>query len=288
MKKRTKIAVAATSVGVVGTLVYLAEKAAKSLTKKEEIESVDLKELKETRIRNNKGQTLTGYFTDHDYDTTMIIIHSLRTNGTDMISYYDYFKEKLPANYLLIDLAGYGKSDGEHITLDDSYEEDLIGWISYLKRLNQKNIILFGKQLGANVILNSLDRLKVIPEIKCIISDGASVSNEKMINDEINQMYPLLHNIIGFITKLILKYQYHIPFSHLNILDNLHNYDRPILFIQSRNDPMGKLKNVFKIYNAKKDEKELILLKDAAYLYEYEDENDPYYSTMLDFIKSKL
>lgn len=291
MKKRTKAALGLTAT-LTGVLVYLSEKAAKKILKKEKCDEVNLDHFKLKRIRNSKGQILTGYFDDHQSDTTVLIVHTLTSTGLDMISYYDYFKDslaqKVNANYLLIDLSGYGNSEGDKISLDSSYQDELHRWISYLKRNGTKKVVLFGKQFGANIIIDALKSLKNEDALKCIIVDGATVSNDKMIEDEVNQMYPLFYRTVGFMTKVILKFQYRIPFKHLDIIDNLKEYDGPILFIQSRKDPLTKFKGVFNIYNAKKDDKELILIKDQAYLYEYTDIEYPYYQAMFDFIADAL
>ncbi len=285
MNKKTAVSIAA-AVGVAASLYYISDQVCKKMIRRTSHEegSVQLNDYKVVRIRNRDSKILTGYYASSNSDTVMIILHPFGLDGFDMISYVDYFKARLPYNMLIVDLASHGRSDGNTVQVGKQNYMDLFDWIDYVKSEGYHNIILYGKEMGANIILNTSPVLERDESIKCIISDGAftdmpSIMKERMFKDYHVVRYPFYP-----IIQLIFSFKYHIKLKDYNTVERLENTTLPVLFVHARNDRFVSFKHVFPLYNAKEGKKDMVVLKDQMYLYEYTDVNEPYYNTIFDFI----
>lgn len=237
-------------------------------------------------IKNEQGIQLRGILLEEqDAPATVLILHPFGLEAKDMSLYVPYFKEHLPqANILLIDACGHGQSDGYIRGLGIKDVNDLVCWNQYIIDTFGKDhkIVLFGKELGANTILNAAGK-HVLKNVSAIISDGActrpyDLLSYRMIKDYKVPQFPVMPLIYRKIKRAV----------KINIKEDTvalvkHN-DIPTIYIHMREDDFVPLKMVYPLYNATRGSKVLFVLKDERYLYELE-EDDEFKQTLAQFIQ---
>ncbi len=130
-------------------------------------------------IKNKQDIRLRGILVEETSATkTLIILHPFALEAKDMSLYVPFFKERYPSwNILLIDACAHGQSDGYIRGLGIKDVNDLVCWNEYLLKEYGKDhqIILYGKEAGANTILKAASK-HLLKNVKAIISDGAYTS----------------------------------------------------------------------------------------------------------------
>ena len=241
---------------------------------------------KDVYIKNQHDIQLHGLLIEKENaDTTLLIAHPFGLEAKDMSLYVPYFETRLPqANILLIDFCAHGQSDGYIRGFGIKDVQDIVLWNQYLLKTYGKKhqIIMYGKEMGANAIINASGK-HLLKNVKGIISDGAYTSpydiiGYRIMTDYKAAKYPAIMLISKYIKKAI-----HIDIKESTIRYARHN-DIPTLYYHTKNDDFVPLKMVYSLYNNNRGEKVLFILKDEKYLYDLQ-ESDDYEKTLTTFIE---
>ena len=240
-------------------------------------------------IKNDQDIQLRGILIPKENpQETVVILHPFGLQAKDMQLYVPYFEEHLPeAQILLVDACAHGQSDGYIRGFGIKDINDLVCWNNYLLDTYGKDhkILLYGKEQGANTILNAAGK-HVLKNVKAIISDGAYTSPYDIIGYRLEadykiSKYPAISIIARHIKKAV----------HIDLKENTAKYvrhnDIPTLYFHSKDDDFVPLKMVYPLYNKNRGEKVLFVLKDEKYLYELV-ENDDFKQTLSQFIKKYM
>lgn len=293
-KKSYKGLLALTAVGATAvTVVSLSNKFSKRLMyrhhKNENKPSIlETKyDCKNIYVKNEQNIKLHGIILEKENaDTTVLITHPFGLEAKDMALYVPYFEEHLPnANILLIDFCAHGQSDGYIRGFGIKDVQDIVIWNHYILETYGKDhkIIMFGKEAGANAIINASGK-HLLKNVIGVISDGAYTSPYDIIGYRIMAdykaaKYPAILLIAQYIKKAI-----HIDIRESTVRYARHN-DIPTLYFHTRKDDFVPLKMVYSLFNKNRGDKILFVLKDEKYLYELE-ENDEYKQTMAKFLET--
>lgn len=293
-RKDYKGLLALTAIGVTAaTVVSISHKLSKQLMYRHH-KNEDKPSILEARyscrniyVKNEQDIKLHGILLEKDNaDTTLLIAHPFGLEAKDMALYVPYFKEHLPyANILLIDFCAHGQSDGYIRGFGIKDVQDIVIWNKYILDTYGKDhkIIMYGKEAGANAILNASGK-HLLKNVKGIILDGAFTSpydiiGYRLMADYKAPKYPAILLVAKYIKKAI-----HIDIKESSIRNARHN-DIPTLYFHTRRDDFVPLNMVYSLFNKNRGEKTLFILKDEKYLYELE-ENDDYKKTLAKFIES--
>lgn len=236
-------------------------------------------------IKNQQDIQLHGLLIEKENaDTTLLIAHPFGLEAKDMSLYVPFFEQHLPqANILLIDFCAHGQSDGYIRGFGIKDVQDIVLWNQYLLKTYGKKhqIIMYGKEMGANAIINASGK-HLLKNVKGIISDGAytnpyDIIGYRIMSDYKAAKYPAIMLIAKNIKKAI-----HIDIKESTVRYARHN-DIPTLYFHAKNDDFVPLKMVYPLYNKNRGEKVLFILKDEKYLYDLE-ESTEYKKTLTDFI----
>ena len=236
-------------------------------------------------IKNKQGIKLRGILLEElNAKKTLMILHPFAFEAKDMSLYVPFFKERYPSwNILLIDACAHGQSDGYIRGLGNKDVIDLIVWNNYLIKTYGKNhqIILYGKEAGANTILKAASK-HLLKNVKAIISDGAYTSVYDILGYRITKDYKIPRFPIMKMIKRKIKEEIKVNIKESYPLMLKHN-DIPTLFIHMKKDDLVPLDMVYPLYNANRGSKGLFVLKDEYYLYELE-ETDEFKEILKNFI----
>lgn len=244
---------------------------------------------KNVYIKNKQNIRLRGILIPKENaKTTVVILHPFGLQAKDMQLYVQYFIEHIEdAQILLVDACAHGQSDGYIRGFGIKDINDLVCWNEYLLDTYGKGhqIVLYGKEQGANTILNAAGK-HVLKNVKAIISDGAYTSPYDIIGYRLEADYKVSkHPTIDIVYRFIKKA------VSIDIKDSTTKYvrhnDIPTLFFHTKNDEFVPLKMVYPLYNKNRGEKVLFVLKDEKYLYELV-ENDDFKQTLSQFINKNI
>ncbi len=259
------------------TILYQSSKQAKRIvTRQKPIKSADqikcYSEAKVIKTTNHQNKELNGYYFDNNSTLTVLINHPYNSTCESMECYVRFFQTQFQCNVLVVDALCHGTSEGDTHQLGG--QDDILCWIKYLIP-NSKKIILFGKEMGANSILNNIDNLQQFEQIKAIISDGAYTNIKDFIH-----CYLKKNTILPFIKSKrlinwIISSKYKININKLNTIFNVSKNTIPTIYVHSKSDHFVPLNNVFQLYNANYGKKELFVLQEDLMLHDiFRNENE--------------
>lgn len=243
---------------------------------------------KSIEIFNSENEMLSGYFKDNGKELTMLLIHPFQMASNSMLEYVEFFNDYFDCNYLLIDMYGHGNSDGDFRKLGGSDGEDLLCWLDYFNETIGGSLILFGKEMGANVILNASNILVNYSFVKMVITDGAFSSFKDYLTYRLQRDHYLYKFPIVNLIQGIIKFKYKINIGDLNTVNHISNNSIPIIFIHNRKDYFVPYKHVFNLYNAAKSKKELLVIDKNFFLFDLENSQKECIIILKQFIEENL
>ena len=275
-------------VSVINTFVCKVTKTLLYRYQKEEYKPGELEtkyQGKSIYIKNSQGIKLRGILIEEpNANKTVMVLHPFGLQANDMSLFVPFFKDKIPnANILVLDACSHGQSDGYIRGFGIRDADDVSVWVKHIQKQfgKEHSIILYGKEAGANAILNAAGKQK-IRGVKALISDGAYTSVYDILGERLVKDY----KVIKYPTLTLLKRRIQKEIK-MNIkestVDNVKHNDIPTLYIHTKKDDFVPLQHVYALYNANRGKKELFVLKDERYLYELK-ETDVFKKTFTIFI----
>lgn len=240
-------------------------------------------------IKNAQGIKLRGLCIEKQGATkTLVILHPFALEAKDMAMYVPFFEKRIEnCNMLLIDACGHGQSDGYIRGLGIKDVKDLVLWNQYILKTYGKEhgIIMYGKECGANTILNAAGK-HVLKGVSAIISDGAYTSVYDILGYRLEKDYKMpKYPTISLLKKKIQR-EVKINIKEDTVSLVKHN-DIPTLYFHSKEDDFVPLSHVYPLYNASRGSKVLFVVKEERYLNEVQETNE-FKSTFVEFVKKYI
>lgn len=244
-------------------------------------------DMKQIRIKNHKGLILQGYLMEvENADKTVIIAHPFNKSALQMENYIEYFKRVLNnVNILLFDANGHGNSDGYIRGFGYHDITDLMYWNTYILQRygNDHSIIMYGKEMGANTILNAagLNKLK---NVKAIVSEGAYDN----VYSYLGYMFAKNEYTMNFVAPVIqkaIKDELSWNIRNMDTVKLIETNKIPVLFVHSNKDHLVPFSNVLELFNHDHSIKELFPIKEK-HLYQIED--DEYSNIIKEFLAQNV
>lgn len=241
----------------------------------------------ETDIISNDKLRLHGYKVLNPVKKSsiwIVLIHGYMGCSYEMVRYAKKFID-MGYNTLLIDLRAHGKSEGKYIGMGWKDKDDLICWINRLcNQYEDVKIILYGISMGAATVMMTSGE-KLPSNIKCVIEDCGYSS----IEDEYKS---ILININSWITKYILfsanivtKIKIGYFFDEASSVNQIKKSKLPMLFIHGTNDTFVPYEMLDKIYEAKSNPKEKLIVEGAGHAKSAKIQPELYWNKVQGFIK---
>ena len=250
---------------------------------KEAISFVKQAEYEKVTVVSNDGYVLTGkYFHYKDGAPLDIIFHGYRSDAFNDCGVGYKLARGLGHNVLLPDQRGHGESGCNIITFGVNERHDCVTWCNYAKdRFEGVTIVISGVSMGAATVLMASD-LDLPKNVKGIIADcGFSrpidiileVGKKKGISDKVALPF------VTFAAKLLGGFDIH----KTSAVQAVKNAKVPILIVHGDKDKFVPVDMAYKIYDACKSKKQLMIVKDAGHGLSYGLEEELYTKTINDF-----
>lgn len=275
----TSVALLTTSIG--GQVCKEAYEFGRKICYRESFEDLDMTDfieehdIKKVRIKNQKGLLLQGYLIERENaDKTIMIAHPFNESSLAMEKYIEYFEKLVEnTNILLFDANGHGNSDGYLRGFGYRDVTDLMYWNTYVlqKFGEDHSIIMFGKEMGATMILNTAGMHK-LKNVKAIISEGAYDRVDRYLGYKFARNTQTMNFVIPIIQRAI-KDEVSWDIKKMNTIKLVEKNEIPTLFIHSQKDFKVPFSSVLGLYNHNHSTKELFPIKEK-YLYQVDDQDD--------------
>lgn len=221
-----------------------------------------------------------------------ICIHGHNCNGPDECSHlFPFYRNTLGYNYLLPDLRGHGRSEGNKIGFSALDYKDINLWIDYLvDRFGEDiEIILHGISMGAAtaMMVNNHSPRK---QVKLIIEDCGFTNAYEQVGIKVKTIMkgrnaPHVVMMINFFCKVFSKYDLKKDADPLGTMKNAVN---PVLFVHGEEDDLVPFYMCGKLYEACPVEKDIFTVPGATHAYCYYDAKEEYDQKITEFIKKHL
>lgn len=209
-------------------------------------------EYEDLYLKSLDGITINAWFIPFkNADYTILLSHGNAGNISGEIDVIK-FSQELKMNILLYDYRGYGNSQGQ-MSEKGSYK-DLITAYNYLikdKKVNNKNIIIYGRSLGGAVSIGA--NREIQPAAYIIDSTFTSIIEMG------KQKYPFLP--IGYLSRI-----------YYDNLTKIKEISEPILIIHSKEDEVIPYEFAKKLYSNANSPKEFLDIMGLHYYGFYNNE----------------
>ena len=212
----------------------------------------------------NNGANLYGQYFDLGFDKTVIIL----SGRTESLRYGFFFAKPYSDNgfnLLVIDARSHGKSDGTYNTVGFEESKDAIAWAKFINETyNIETIVFHGICIGAATGILALTNENCPSCVKGIVTEGmfknfgASMENHVIEN---KKNWFLVMQAIDFWFK---HYTGHTMTK--GPIDFIDKMDKPILMLQSKEDPYSTPENAQKLFDkCKSKNKKLVYFEKGGH-----------------------
>lgn len=295
MKKRTIVASTITASTITATMALM-NQFSKNILYREHLDEesqVDwYSELggEKVKIKNHKNLFLQGYlFEEENAQRTIIGLHGLTQSASSLKDSIAYLKKLFPGSHVLLyDANAHGLSDGYIRGFGYKDVLDLMYFNQFVLQKYGENhhIIMYGKGMGANTILNTsgLGKLK---NVDFILSEGAYSTVYHYLGYLCQKDTKISARICRPIVCEMIKKEVNRDIKKMNTVKLVKKNNIPTVYVHSKDDEEVPFKMVFPLYNHDQSIKLLFPIKQKN-LYELNGLDDDYSQSLKEFIDENI
>jgi fermentation-respiration switch protein FrsA (DUF1100 family) len=215
------------------------------------------------------GVRLNGWFIPHrEARATLVWFHGNAGNISHRVENIKLLHDKVKVHIFIFDYRGYGRSDGS-VSEEGTYRDGAaaLDFVRKQLRVDAKNLIIFGRSLGAAVAAEMAGRF----EIRGLILETPFTS----IRDMAKTVFPLLP--IG----LLLQTRY-------DVVEKVGRIKVPLLVLHGDHDDVVPYEQGKKVFAAAREPKEFYTIKGATHNDTYIVGGDAYFGRLRRFIETVI
>lgn len=238
----------------------------------------------QVEITADDGVKLYGeFFAKNGSHKYVIIVHGYNCTLRDMYCYGPYFYSK-GYNVLFTDLRAHGKSEGDYIGMGWLERMDIKKWCEFIvHRDHDSKIALFGQSMGAAAVLMACG--EDLPEnVKVCVEDSGYSSVSSMYKTLLKEAYHLPSFPLLNAASFMAKHEAGYSFFEADTCKQLAKSDIPTLFIHAKGDSYVPWENVYELFNAANEPKELYTVPEADHVCACFYDKKTYFEKIFDFL----
>lgn len=243
------------------------------------------------QIKNDRGETLCGFFlkADTDSDKYVLCSHGYRSRGKGEFRFISKFYHDIGYNIFLVDHIASGDSEGKYISFGYNEHRDLRLWVDFLLDTFGKdiNIAIHGISMGCATVMMLAGNYKLPGNVKFIVADcgytNAKEQFERVLKSANVPPQPLLGSV-GLVNKLIQGFS----LEEAGPYSSIKNVTLPVLFVHGKDDGFVPMELTLKMYDACESEKELLLVEKAGHAQSYQKGTAAYEEKIIKFTEKYI
>lgn len=233
----------------------------------EDINWFKASETEKIQIKSFDGLMLDGIkVINHDTDKIIMMFHGYNTDRYALLRQAKLFADR-GYNLLMVDLRGYGHSDGRYTTFGFKESLDVVSWMKKVVEDNpQSEIGLYGVSLGASTVMKALG-YKLYDNLKFAIADSGYSSLEDILK------YRLKTDVINPAISAKVKKVLGFDIREVDCVKALGMNKTPLLLIHGKDDKIVPSSMAEELFKAGSGYKKLCILDTSDHAYGcYQDE----------------
>ena len=242
------------------------------------------------KIKNHKDMFLQAYLMEKkNAKRTIICLHGLMESARSLKETVLYLQTIFENdNVLMIDANAHGLSDGYIRGFGYRDVTDLMYFNTYLlqKYGEDHHMIMYGKGMGANTILNT-SGLGKIKNVDLIISEGAYDTVYNYLAARCQRETKIIRMVCGPVIRNTIKNEIKSDIKKMNTVNLVKNNQIPTVYIHSKVDTDVPFQMVFPLYNHDGSNKLLFPIKEE-HLYDLQGKEDSYSLSLIEFMNDNL
>lgn len=222
---------------------------------------------KELKMTSVTGFNLSGYqFLNDRSKKWIIVIHGYGSSARDMAYYIKKFYD-LGYNVFAPDLIGFGKSEGNFISMGGYDSKDMRKWIDVLNEMYDKpDIALFGISMGAATVMNTIDE-NLTPNVKVFIEDSGYIDAKEELRYQLKKLYNLPYFPIIPLASITTRIKAGYYIGEINAENALIDNKLPALILHGDKDGFVPVDNAKKAYDLLlSNDKHIYISKDCKHV----------------------
>jgi len=242
-------------------------------------------------LKSVQGLEMKAWFVPVEGSKRFVIcVHGYRCNGPDEFSHMlPFYHDTMGYNYLLPDLTGHGRSEGNYACFGATDAKNILLWVDYLiNRFGEDiEIILHGVSMGAATVMNC-NEMSPPDQVKLIIEDCGFINATDEMNNTLKDMIGFGCKPLVYLGSLFSKVKAGYFFSESDSLGNMPRAKNPVLFIHGEEDKFVPFKYGKMLYKACPTEKDFLWVPNTVHAFSYYNAKDEYEQKVKDFIKKHM
>ena len=216
---------------------------------------------------------------------TAVIVHGYTDNAARMLHFAHMYNHLFGYNVIIPDLSGHGKSDGDWIQMGWLYRPEIKQWVNLAINTFGKDsqIVMHGLSMGAaTIMMYSGDKLP--DNVKCFVEDCGYTSVYDQFKYQIKKDYHLPAFPMLYTTSWYCDYKLGWDFKKASAIKQVRESLLPMFFIHGDSDVYVPTDMVYRLFEAKKGNKQLWVVPNTGHADAYWNETDEYVKRVGDFV----
>lgn len=229
--------------------------------------------LRDTFITASDGVRLHAFHAKAARPTkrTAVIVHGYTDNAIRMLHIGYMYNKELGYNILLPDLRYSGLSEGKAIQMGWLDRKDVLQWIDVAPRLFGDSIemVVHGISMGAATTM-MVSGERTPDYVCCFVEDCGYTSVWDQFGKELKEQFGLPAFPLLYTSSLLCRWMYGWDFREASALAQVEKCTKPMLFIHGSRDDYVPTSMVYRLYAAKPQPKELVVVPKAGHAVSYQ------------------
>ena len=247
--------------------------------------------LLDTFILAKDGTQLHAFYTHASRPTrrTAVLVHGYGDNSVSMFHIGYLYNRCMDCNILLPDLRNAGLSGGDAIQMGWLDRKDVMEWIDAAPSLfgDSLSVVVHGISMGAATTM-MLSGEPLPDYVKCFVEDCGYTSVWDQFSKMLKELFGLPEFPLMYTASWICGIQNGWTFSEASSVSQVSRCQKPMLFIHGDKDTYVPTWMVYKVYEAKPDNKELWVVPGAAHAVSYKNCPDEYTRKVREFVSKHI
>jgi len=218
----------------------------------------------DVRLTTEDGLRLAAWYLPGQNQAAIIMLHGIGSNRGEHLK---FARDLVARGYgvLLMDLRGYGESEGEVSTVGVREVRDIAAAVDYLRQqptVDGDRILIYGRSLGAGVAIMAAAE---IPQLRAVVADSSFSSVEWLARNQFSGIVNLPEWTSGLVLHFAEVQTGLDPAVVAPVAQVGRISPRPLLIIHGANDRMFNVENARLLMEAAGEPKELWIVPGAGH-----------------------